>query len=135
MFTLARDQGIMPTMLADLDRARPMVATDDIGRTAAALLLADAPPPIVELAGPRDYSARDAAAAMSSVLGREVAPVQPLRETWVSILEGAGLGPAYANLVAEMYGGINSGVVKFDGMADQRRGVKLLQETIAGCTA
>ena len=134
VFPLAREQGIMPTMLADLERARPMVATEDIGRTAAALLLSPAPPAVVELGGPRDYSARDAAAAMGAVLGREVAPVQPPREAWVSILEGAGLGAAYARLVAEMYDGINSGHVTFEGVADQRRGARTLQETFAGWT-
>ncbi len=135
VFPLAREQGIMPTMLSDLDRARPMVATDDIGRTAAALLLAVAPPRVVELGGPADYSARDVAAAMASALGREVTPVQPPREAWVSILEGAGLGAAYAGLVAEMYDGINSGHVTFEGIAPPLQGVKSLNETFAAWAA
>ena len=132
VFGLAREQGILPTMLADLDRARPMTATADIGRVAAELLMAAAVPAVVELSGPREYSARDAAAAMARALGRDVTPVQPPREAWVSILEGAGLGRRYAELVAEMYDGINSGHVVFQGVADQRRGRQELAETVAG---
>ena len=131
VFDLAATQGIMPTMLADLSARRPMVATADIGLAAAALLADAAAPPLVELAGPADYSAEDAAAAMAAALGREVAPVQPPRAAWEEILRGVGLGAGYARLIAEMYDGINSGHIGFSGEAPLRRGQATLAQTIA----
>ncbi len=134
VFGLAAAQGVMPTMLSPVDRKRAMVATADIGRAAAALLAQEAPPAIVELAGPEDYSAQDAAAAMSAALGRPVAPVQPPREAWAGILTDAGLGQAYAELLAEMYDGINSGHVRFSGQGEARRGTQSLRQTMEGWT-
>ncbi len=131
VFDLAATQGILPTMLADLDARHPMVATADIGRTAAALLADAAAPPLVELEGPERYSARDAARAIGAALGRDVAPVQPPRAAWEGILEEAGLGAAYARLLAEMYDGINSGHVDFSGQGEQRRGRDSLAGTVA----
>ena len=124
-------KGILPTFLADLDAKLPMVAGADIGRAAADLLLDPDPSPVVELAGPEPYSARDAADAMAAALGRRVAPVQPPRETWVDVLLGAGLGRPYAELIAAMYDGINSGHVTFSGDAPLRHGPTTLAETVA----
>jgi uncharacterized protein YbjT (DUF2867 family) len=129
---LAAEQGIIPTMLANPDAKRPMVATADIGRTAAHLLTSSDAPPVVELGGPELYSANDAAAAMSAALGRAVTPVQPPREAWTGILTQAGLGPRYAELLAEMYEGINSGHVHFSGRGIQQRGHATLSETVQG---
>lgn len=128
---LAVAEGILPTMLVPADRKRDMVATVDIGREAARLLLDPNPPAIVELGGPDLVSAEDAAAAMARVLGKPVQVVSPPREAWVSILTGAGLGPAYAGLLAEMYDGINSGHVRFSGDGEARRGAATLDETFA----
>jgi uncharacterized protein YbjT (DUF2867 family) len=130
VFALAGEQGVMPSMLQPLDLRRPQVATADIGETAAALLTEAAPPVVVELAGPEDWSANDAAQAMTRVLDREVAAVPVPREAWEETLVGAGLGRAYATLLAEMYDGINSGHVRFSGAADMRRGRRTLEQTV-----
>ena len=122
VFDLARAQGILPTMLADPVKKRPMVATADIGRVAAELLLEADPPAIVELGGPVAVSARDVAAAMGAIIGRDVTVVQPPREQWVGILTGAGVGKAYSTLIAEMYDGINSGHVAFVGQGQSMAG-------------
>lgn len=127
----AAAEGILPTMLADLDARRPMVAAADIGRVAAELLAEAAAPALVELSGPAEYSARDAAAAIGAALGREVRPVQPPREAWEGILREAGLGAGYARLIAEMYDGINSRHIRFSGAGEQRRGRITLAETVA----
>ncbi len=128
---LAAAQGMMPTMLADLDAPRPMVATADIGRVVAELLADPAAPALVELAGPADYSARDVASAIGGALGREVGLVQPPRAAWEGILREAGLGEAYARLIAEMYDGINTGHIRFSGEGEMRRGQITLAETAA----
>ncbi|MBV9078342.1 MAG: NmrA family NAD(P)-binding protein [Methylobacteriaceae bacterium] len=135
VFGLAAEQGILPTMLDPLDRPRTMVATRDIGRVAAELLLETAPPAIVELSGPEPYSANDVAQAVGRALGRQVAAVQPPREAWVATLQAAGLGEAYATLIAEMYDGINAGHVRFSGQAEARSGTTGLSDTLAGWTA
>ena len=131
VFGLAATQGILPTMLADLDARRPMVATADIGAVAAALLTDPGAPALVELSGPAEYSARDAALAAAEALGRDVVPVQAPREAWEGILREAGLGETFARLIAEMYDGINSGHIRFSGDGERRRGRVTLKETFA----
>ena len=130
-FGLAAAQGILPTFFKDLDAKKDMVATADIGRVAAEQLLAAKPPHIVELAGPATASAKDAAAAMSSALGKTIQPVQPPREQWVGILQGNGLSAETAGLIAEMYDGWNSDHVRFEGKVPVTRGRVSLVETVA----
>jgi uncharacterized protein YbjT (DUF2867 family) len=132
VFALAEAQGILPTFLADPHAKRSMIATKDIGRTAADLLLEARPPAIVELASLELFSAADAAAAMGAALGKDVHVVQPPRDQWEAILTGSGLSPAFAALIAEMYDGINSGHVRFEGVGEQRKGPTGLAETITG---
>ena len=132
VFGLARAQGIMPSMLQPLDAARAQVATPDIGEEVARLLVEASPPAIVELAGPADASAVDAAAAMAHALGRDVAPVPVPREAWAETLIGTGLGEPYAALLCEMYDGINAGHVRFSGEGEMRRGRRTLDETVQG---
>jgi uncharacterized protein YbjT (DUF2867 family) len=59
-------QGVLPSFLL-ADKAIPLVATRDIG-IAAARLLAEggSGKRVIELAGPREYSPRDVAAALAS---------------------------------------------------------------------
>ena len=134
VFALAASQGIMPSMLLPLDATRTQVATVDIGRTAAALLTETVPPEIVELAGPEECSADDAAALMADVLGRDVSAVAVPRDAWETTLTGAGLGQPYAALICEMYDAINGGVIGFSGEGDSRRGSTTLAETIRSWT-
>ncbi|WP_052340992.1 NmrA family NAD(P)-binding protein [Salinarimonas rosea] len=128
---LAAAQGILPSML-DLARPQRMVATADIGRVAAETLLADAPPALIELAGPRDYAPADVAAAAARVLGRPVAPVAPPRAAWEGIFQEAGLRPGASALMAQMYDGIASGVVAMSGDVPLTRGRVSIDETLAG---
>ncbi len=63
----ARATGLIPSFLQPLDRQIPMVATADIGRTAAELMTErpESGHRIVELQGLRDVSPNDVAAAFS----------------------------------------------------------------------
>lgn len=135
VFGLAQTQGVMPTFFADLDKKRSMIATKDIGRVAAEMLLEEKGPDVAELGSRELYSARDAADAMAKVLGRPVTPVQPPRDQWTGILQGAGLSPAMAHLIAEMNDGINSGRVSFAGEGRQVKGRIALADTIASWKA
>lgn len=132
VFGLAREQGIMPSMMQPLDLARAQVATADIGEQVATLFIEADPPAIVELAGPFSYSANDAATAMARALGREVSAVPVPREAWAETLTGAGLGRGYASLLCEMYDGINAGHVRFSGEGETRQGRRTLTETVQG---
>ena len=119
----AAAEGKLPSFLAP-DRAIPMVATRDIGLTAAKALLE--PPAgkseIIELAGPRDYSARDVAAVLARIHGKPVevdaAPVAMVS----SVLTGFGLTADAAALFQEMYEGIANGRVDYDGKGRRVRG-------------
>lgn len=131
LLPFAQSQNILPSMISDLSRAREMVATADIGRAAAGLLTAAAPPRLVELAGPADYAPNDAAAAIAEAIGTPVAAVAPPRQTWLEILLGAGLGQPFAELLVELYDGINNGRVRFSGDVPLQRGRTTLRENVA----
>ena len=122
--------GMLPSFVADLDTPSPTVSTRDIGAAAAALLLESAPPRVVELEGPRPYSVREVADAFAGALGREVQPLAVPREGWRDALLKAGLGPAYAGLLEEMYASINNGHMREEGGLDHRRGAVTIKEAV-----
>ena len=100
-------QGILPTFL-HLDQKVPMVATADIGIAAASLLIADEVPKVVELLSPHDLSPRDLALQLSQELGREITPVAIPPSEWPEQVAQWGLSQGAADLIMEMYRGINS---------------------------
>ena len=109
-------KGELPTFLTD-GRAIPMVATRDIGTTAAKLLVEGAKDArarsVVELAGPKDLSPGDVAAALGRVSGKAVKVAFGPEEYIVPALTGAGMNAHWAGLFREMIHGINAGVVDF----------------------
>ena len=135
LLPLAAAEGILPTMLARPAENRALVGAAGIGRIGAELLSAATAPAVVELSGPEDHAVEDVAAAFAAALGHAVGVVQPPREAWEGILAGAGLGPANARLIGEMYDGINGGIVRFSGAAEARRGRVTLREAVAAWAA
>ena len=128
---LARDQGILPSMVQPLDRRFDMVSTADIGAAVADLLLDPVKGErIINLNGPRQYSAEDAAEAFGAIIGKPVKAVAPPAESWEGILAGAGLGPSYTAGLIEMYHGLNSSTVVAEP-ADERRGQTELKTVLA----
>jgi uncharacterized protein YbjT (DUF2867 family) len=113
----AAAHGKLPTFLPP-DLAIPMVATRDIGLVAAKALV-EGPPAakteLIELAGPRDYSSREIAAALAKILGKPVevdaAPLEAVVPTFTSF----GISANIAGLFQEMYDGIAKGLVVFEG--------------------
>jgi len=108
-------QGVLPTFLL-ADKAIPVVATRDVG-TAAARLLAEggSGKRVIELAGPREYSPRDVAAALASVVGKPIAVQQAPEEAMVAALTGAGMNDEWARLFQELTHGLNAGIVVWEG--------------------
>lgn len=127
---LARAEGILPSMLAPLDARRSLIATADVGRVAAELLLEAQPPRIVELASAEHYSARDVANELGAALGRPVQAIAAPRDQWVPSLTGIGLSEGYAELLAEMHDGINAGRLGFSGEGRQMRGRVALRDNV-----
>lgn len=112
----AKHDGVLPTFIAP-DQRIAMVAVEDIGRATAHALLAKPPrgQAYVELAGARDATPTEVAAAFAAVLGRPVqvapAPLEAVVPTFMSF----GLGAGIAELYAELYRGVAQGTIDFEG--------------------
>jgi uncharacterized protein YbjT (DUF2867 family) len=113
----ARDHGVISSYLQPLDRAVPMVATEDVGRVAAALLQETwHGVRVVELEGPRRTSPNDLAAAFSRVLGRPVRAETVSRNGWESLFLSQGMRHPLPRM--RMLDGFNEGWIRFEGPAD-----------------
>jgi len=129
----AARNGVVPSFLQPLDHVIPMVATADIGRTAAALLQEDwNGVRVVELEGPRRYSAADIGRAFAAALGREVR-VEPVpRETWEQLFRSQGMKNPLPRI--RMVDGFNEGWIDFERAGEHRQGTVTLETVIAGLT-
>ena len=113
LFAIA--QGVLPTFLR-ADKEIPLVATRDIGAAAARLLAEGAGGKrIIELAGPREYSPRDVAAALARVVGKPIAVQEAPEEAIAPAMTAAGMNAEWARLFQELTHGLNSGVVVWEG--------------------
>lgn len=108
-------QGILPSFLAPLDRAIPMVATMDIGRVAAQALLEHwTGVRTIALEGPIAYSPNDIARLLAQALQRPVRAVAVEESAWADVLAQSGFSaPAVAGFI-EMNQALNSGHITFD---------------------
>lgn len=123
--------GSLPSMLA-LDHAIPMIATEDIGRFAAKILR-EGPRGnrVFELSGPRAYTPRDVAAALSALLGRPIEPEAVPNQAIPSVLTGLGMSASDAELFRAMHEGIDSGRIGPEGQgALQLRGEVSLEQVL-----
>lgn len=111
----AREAGIYPNFLPSADMAIPMVATRDIGHLAAtSLRSAPQRSEIVDLLGPM-YSARQLAEKLGIALGKPLQVVDVPAAGHVEAMVQAGLPPAAAEVYAEMYRAIGSGLITAKG--------------------
>jgi uncharacterized protein YbjT (DUF2867 family) len=127
----AVEQGVLPTFLV-ADKAIPQVATRDVG-TAAARLLAEGGngKRVIELAGPREYSPRDVAAAIERIVGKPIAVQQAPEDAIAPALMGAGMNAEWARLVEELTHGFNSDIVVWEGGHPLWRGETELQTVLS----
>ena len=115
--------GVLPAFSTHLDYAFPMVATQDIGETAArALLETPAKNEIIVLTGPKDASYADAAKAFGAALGRDVKAISVPFEAVVPTLTGFGMSPHMAGLYREMSEGFDAGRIGYDGQGRRVQG-------------
>jgi uncharacterized protein YbjT (DUF2867 family) len=111
----AKTAGIYPNLMLTADAAIPTIATRDVGRVAASLLLA--PPAgseVIDLIGPA-YSPRQLALALGAALGRELEVVDVPPPARIGALVQAGLPQSFAEEVAELYACFDAGRIRPQG--------------------
>ncbi|MGP9823286.1 NmrA family NAD(P)-binding protein [Ectopseudomonas khazarica] len=112
----ARDEGVLHSFLQPLNKAVPMVATADVGRTAAMLLQESwQGVRIVELEGPRRISPQRLAATLGRLLGRDVHARSVPRDTWEQLFRSQGMHNPLPRM--QMLDGFNQGWIDFAGTA------------------
>ncbi len=127
-------QGVLPSFLPK-DFAFDMIATVDIGRQAAELLLqGKAAPGVVELGGPA-RSMADAAAALTEILGKPIAVHEAPIEAMAATLAGYGMPPAFAAAYQEMTTGMLRRHVAFEGGHHRVQGTTPLATVLRGLVA
>jgi NAD(P)H dehydrogenase (quinone) len=124
-------QGIIQSYLQPLDRPLPMIATDDVGRTAAALLQEHwEGRRVVELEGAQRVSPAALAAAFARVLAQPVRAEAVPRDRWESIFRAQGMKNPTPRM--QMIDGFNAGWIDFaDRGANARKGSIGIDQAIA----
>ncbi|MBU7596924.1 NmrA family NAD(P)-binding protein [Streptomyces sp. P38-E01] len=121
--------GVYPVFGDTVDVPTRMIATADIGRAAAGALLE--PPTrseVVDLEGPQ-YTEREVAEALESILGRRLEIVTIPRSGWVDSLVEAGLPRVFAQELTGLHDAEQQGILKFRG--DRRHACTTgLEETL-----
>jgi uncharacterized protein YbjT (DUF2867 family) len=129
----AARKGAVPSFLQPLDHPIPMVATAAIGRTAATLLQESwAGVRIVELEGPRRYSAADIGQAFTAALGHDVRMEPVPRETWEQLFRSQGMKNPMPRI--RMVDGFNEGWIDFERVGEHKLGSVTLETVIADLT-
>jgi uncharacterized protein YbjT (DUF2867 family) len=127
----ARDSGVIHSFLQPLDRAVPMVSTQDVGRAAAALLQEHwEGKRVVELEGPQRVSPNTLAAAFAKELGTPVRAEIVPREQWESLFRAEGMKNPTPRI--KMLEGFNVGWIDFEDCgAPARKGSISIDQAIA----
>jgi uncharacterized protein YbjT (DUF2867 family) len=126
-----KSDGVLPSFLPR-DLSIEMVATTDIGQVAAqALLAGPRGQHVIELAGPAPASPSDVAAAFGRILAREVKVLELPLDAVVPTFTSLGASPHIAGLFREMYEGLQSGCVTYEGKsAELVRGPTSLEQRL-----
>ena len=111
----ANEAAIYPNLMGSADARFPTIATRDVGRVVASLLLS--PPPaseVIDLVGPL-YSPRELAAALGSALGKPLQVLDIPAAARAGALAHTGLPLSFAESVAELCACFESGRVRPQG--------------------
>jgi NAD(P)H dehydrogenase (quinone) len=124
----ARETGVIHSFLQPTDRGLPMVAAEDVGRTAAKLIQAEwTGVRVVELEGPRRLTPNDLADAFASALGKPVRAVPVPRDSWEGLFRSQGMKNPVPRM--RMLDGFNEGWIDFQN--DGREAIKERTDAIA----
>ncbi len=126
----ARETGVIPSFLQPLDKPFSMVATEDIGRTAATLLGESwEGRRIVELEGPKRVTPNEVAATFARVLGRTVHAEAVPRDQWEHLFRSQGMKNPEPRI--QMLDGLNHGWIAFEsGEAHTLKGTTTLETVL-----
>ena len=126
-----KDEGVLYAMF---EKTIPMVATKDIGTTAASLLVEGATKTsVVQLNGPAEYGSNDVAKTLGAILKKDVKVVFVPEAGRVGALTAAGLTPDLADLYREMTAGVDAGLVAFEpGVGRDLKGSTTLETVLRG---
>ena len=114
----ARDTGTIPSFLQPLDKPVPMVATADVGRVAAQLLLEVwRGVRVVELEGPQRVTPIDIADTFARILGHAVVAEIVPHDTWEALFRSQGMKQPMPRM--RMLDGFNEGWIAFEGEKDE----------------
>jgi uncharacterized protein YbjT (DUF2867 family) len=127
----ARDEGVIRSLLAPLDKRFAMVAAKDVGAAAAALIQQRwTGVRVVELEGPARVSPNDLAAAFGAALGRPVRAELIPHGAWEALFRAQGMRNPLPRI--RMLDGFNDGWIDFAANGDRLRGQTSAAEVIAG---
>ncbi len=125
-----KQDGVLPVFGGGETYPFPMVATRDIGATAAgALLAAPTSSQWIELSGPREYSFVDAAAEATAIVGKPVKAVPLPIDGLVPALVAVGFSEEMATLYREMNEAFGKGA-GFEGKGKSVRGTTVLADVL-----
>ncbi len=131
----ARDTGLLPSHLQPADKPVPMVATRDVARVAAELLLQDwKGKRIVELEGPARITPNEVAASLGRLLERDVQLQTVPRDEWEAKFRSTGMRNPTPRM--QMLDGFNAGWIEFEGgESGSRKGDTALQSVLKDLVA
>jgi uncharacterized protein YbjT (DUF2867 family) len=126
----ARQTGVVPSFLQPLDKPFPMIATRDIGRVAAELLVEPWDGTrVVEIEGPQRISPNQIAGTLAKLLRKEVRMDPVPRGTWESIFRSQGMSNPTPRM--QMLDGFNEGWIEFEsGESGSRKTATTLEEAL-----
>ena len=131
----AARKGVVPSFLQPLDHRIPMVAAADIARTATELLYETwTEARVIELEGPRRYSANDIAAGFSTVLEHPVRTEAVPCDQWEILFRSQGMKNPMPRI--RMIDGFNEGWIDFEsGEANSRKARTTLEAVLRSLVA
>lgn len=125
-----KQDGVLPVFGGGETYPFPMVATRDIGATAAsALLAAPTSTQWIELSGPKEYSFVDAATEATAIVGKPVKAVPLPIDGLIPALVAVGFSEEMATLYREMNEAFGKGA-GFEGKGKAVRGTTVLADVL-----
>ncbi|WP_395607193.1 NmrA family NAD(P)-binding protein [Pseudomonas sp. B22129] len=125
----AARSGVIPSFLQPLDKPVPMIATLDVGRTAAELLRETwQGNRIVELQATETVTPDSIAQTFAELLGHPVRMQVVARDTWQALFESQGMHNPLPRM--QMLDGFNEGWICFEGVP--RVGRVTFKDVLAG---
>lgn len=114
-----------------LDFRHPHIATHDVGRVAAEIILEHPKAHrVIELSGPEEASSAEVAAMLTRLLGLDVEPVvEPIEDIGPALTQ-VGFSPEMAGLYQGLHQGIVSGRVSFEHPESARKGKDGIEQTL-----